>query len=265
MEDKKQKQAEMMMQSLEMMAQSMDTANSLDEITQLVSGLIKFTQDNGRELSTGFKNLRLMFVQAQEDLENSNNSSLNLVKLKLLEEIRLEIKKAKGEKGDNYILTENDKKEIASKIEVPVVEKVIETVIKEHKKEETSEETANRLNTKEEIIEQETIVGLVKRLKKIEDDLKKKSTTTIIGGATGGGHIAKIHDLSNSLDGVTKTFSLPAFWRVLSVYSTSSPVIFRPIIDYTTDASAMTITFTSEINAQSTLSSGQTLLILYSE
>lgn len=39
----------------------------------------------------------------------------------------------KGDKGDDYILTEDDKKEIASKIKVPVVEKIIEKteVIKE--------------------------------------------------------------------------------------------------------------------------------------
>lgn len=34
-----------------------------------------------------------------------------------------------GEKGDTYTLTEADKKEIASKVEVPVVDKVIERVI----------------------------------------------------------------------------------------------------------------------------------------
>src|SRR3990167_7289806 len=40
----------------------------------------------------------------------------------------LESGELKGEKGDTYVLTEDDKKEIANKIDVPVVEKVIERV-----------------------------------------------------------------------------------------------------------------------------------------
>lgn len=41
------------------------------------------------------------------------------------------IKGEPGEKGDSYILTQNDKKEIASSIKVPIVEKVIEKTIVE--------------------------------------------------------------------------------------------------------------------------------------
>lgn len=83
-------------------------------------------------------------------------------------------------------------------------------------------------------------------------------------GGGGGGHTMYVYDLSSSLDGVTKTFNLPAFWRVISVQSSSFPNAFRPTVDYTTDAGTSTITFTSEITASSTLAAGQTVIITYS-
>ena len=80
-----------------------------------------------------------------------------------------------------------------------------------------------------------------------------------------GGKIVKVHDLSASLDGVTKAFPLPAFWRVISVSSSSAPFTYRPTTDYTVDGSAHTITFTSEIQAASSLQSGQTLIVMFAE
>ena len=77
----------------------------------------------------------------------------------------------------------------------------------------------------------------------------------------GSGSFVYAHDLSASLDGVTKTFTLPANARVILAFASSTPGVFRPTIDYTTTAS--TITFTSEISAASTLAAGQTVIILY--
>lgn len=108
------------------------------------------------------------------------------------------------------------------------------------------------------------IDGLLEAL----EELKKLRTGTIINGGGGnasGGRIVKVYDLSSQLNGILKTFSLPAFWRVISVQSSSFPNAFRPTTDYTTDASAMTITFTSEITASSTLAAGQTIIVIYSE
>lgn len=90
---------------------------------------------------------------------------------------------------------------------------------------------------------------------------------------SGGGHHTfavqrgqlKVYDLSEQLDGMTATFLLPAFWRVISVQSTSTPGIFRPTVDYTADASVPSITFTSQIDATTTLAPGQTLLVIYAE
>lgn len=108
-------------------------------------------------------------------------------------------------------------------------------------------------------------IEAIQDLRKELDELKKKRTE---GGGTNfviSRGAIKLYDLSDSLNGVTKTFSLPAFWRVLTVQSSSTPTAFRPTTDYTTDGSLFTITFTSAIDASSTLAAGQTLTILYAE
>lgn len=71
------------------------------------------------------------------------------------------------------------------------------------------------------------------------------------------------YDLSSQLDGSTKTFSLPAFYKIIDVRSSSAPFAFIQGTDFTVDGSAMTISFTAQIDATITLATGQTLYILY--
>lgn len=117
----------------------------------------------------------------------------------------------------------------------------------------------------EERLDASAIKNLEKIIKRLMDDVKFKTITVGGGGGGGGGRIVKVYDLSPFLNGALKTFSLPAFWRVISVHSSSFPNAFRPTIDYTTDASTMQILFTDEINAESTLGSGQSVVVVYSE
>jgi len=106
----------------------------------------------------------------------------------------------------------------------------------------------------------------ISAIKGLREELNKRGKTiyTGSGGGSGGGHV-KAYDLSASLDGSTKTFTLPAFWRIISIQSSSFPNAFRLTTDYTVDASAFTITFTSEITAGTTLATGQTITIIYAE
>ena len=108
----------------------------------------------------------------------------------------------------------------------------------------------------------EAVDGLEEALKAIQ---KIKGEIKYVPNGSSGGGIVKAYDLSSSLDGSTKTFALPAFWRIISVHLSSFPNILRPTVDFTSDAGAMTITFTSEIDAASSLASGQTLIIVYAE
>ena len=66
-------------------------------------------------------------------------------------------------------------------------------------------------------------------------------------------------DLSNLLDGSTKTFTLPTNFGIVSVQSSSTPFAFRQGIDY--NAVGKTIVFTAGIDAPSMLAAGQTLII----
>ena len=110
----------------------------------------------------------------------------------------------------------------------------------------------------------EATEGLREELDKMKT--KKGGVVYVGGGSSSGGHIVKVYSLSSQLNGVLKTFSLPAFWRVLNVHSTSFPnSAFEPTTDYTTDGSVMTITFTAQIDAPTVLAAGQTLLIEYAE
>lgn len=97
------------------------------------------------------------------------------------------------------------------------------------------------------------------------DDLSKRLAArsgTIITQQRGA---VQHYDISSQLNGVKTTFALPAFSRVVLVQSTSFPTAFRPTVDFTTDASAMTLTFTSQIDPATTLAEGQSIIILYVE
>ena len=116
-------------------------------------------------------------------------------------------------------------------------------------------EKINALPIEEEYqIDIEHIKGLKKAL--------KEASTPGVTAISGRGRI-KNYDLSSSLNGVLKTFAIPANWQVITVVSSSFPSALRPVIDYT--YTPQTITFTSQIDAASTLATGQTLIIVYEE
>lgn len=106
---------------------------------------------------------------------------------------------------------------------------------------------------------------LREEIKSIKDDVDRiKKTPTGSSFVISRGAI-KLYDLSDSLNGSTKTFALPAFWRVITVHLSSYPTPPRPTVHWTTDASAMTLTFTSEVDETTALATGQTCLVEYAE
>lgn len=241
-----------------------------DDFVKAFEMVIEFVQKTYMVNQSEVEKLQSMFAEAVGELKASNQEQSASTKARIVTYCEDEMKKLMVshekmmQKCDDKLSEIKDGKDADE-------ERVIEEVIarldeRPEEPEETAKEVADLLNTEEEIIEQETIIGLVKRLRELEDAIARKSTTTnVIGGATGGGRLVKVHDLTDLLDGVTKTFALPAFWRVISVHSSSFPNIFRPTTDFIIDGSAMTITFTSEITADATLATGQTLLVVYAE
>lgn len=122
----------------------------------------------------------------------------------------------------------------------------------------TPEEIREKLLSLEKPIPMSAIDGLDK-------EFEKANQRVFSGSSHSGGRVVMYKDLSDSLDGgVTRTFNMPAFYRILSIHLSSFPNILRPTVDYTWDTSACTLTITSEI-PDASLTAGQTLLVLYSE
>lgn len=99
----------------------------------------------------------------------------------------------------------------------------------------------------------------IKNLEKYVKQYAPKSSSAPSGGGIVGRDIVRNYDLSDQLDGVTKTFNLPALWSIISVATSSFPNVLRPIVDYTN--TSQSITFTDEIDASTTLAEGQTVVI----
>lgn len=122
-------------------------------------------------------------------------------------------------------------------------------------------------DTGEEIIRKINTVPDTSTYKILASKTTGQSTVVIgmAGGGSGGqtGKLVKSYDLSSFLNGVLKTFAIPSNSQVISVISSSAPITFRQTVDYTYTSSS--ITFTSQIDASATLSTGQTLVIIYSE
>lgn len=99
----------------------------------------------------------------------------------------------KGEPGDDYVLTQDDKLEIAKKIKVPVVEKIIEKTetiveqplvtneIKEVAKYETGKQIADKLNILEEVVDQKVIKGLTKKITDLSSNIAHNAAKLYTG------------------------------------------------------------------------------------
>ena len=115
-----------------------------------------------------------------------------------------------GEPGKDYILTSKDKAEIASKIKVPIVEKITEKIevqqpiITEVAKYETPDQIAVKLNTLEEKVDIKVIKGLEKWMKGIRENIREKKG----GGGSGGGGMGNVVHQQFNGDGVTTSFTL---------------------------------------------------------
>jgi hypothetical protein len=108
------------------------------------------------------------------------------------------------------------------------------------------------------LLELEDDINELKKLNYEVEELKRRPVQ--ITGNTGRTLIREV-DISSQLNGVLKTFNLGAFYRILTVDLSSFPHALRKTTDYTYDANAGTITFTSEIDAATSLASGQTCVI----
>lgn len=122
----------------------------------------------------------------------------------------------------------------------------------------TGKEIVDKINALE--IEPELQIG-VEHIKDLKKFVKKyaPSNQNITAGIIGRDIIKDI-DISAQLDGVTKTFNLPAVWNIISVNLSSFPYgSLRKSIDFTYTPTS--ITFTSQIDASTQLATGQSCIL----
>ena len=100
---------------------------------------------------------------------------------------------------------------------------------------------------------------LQKRVKNLETEIKTLRRRPIGGGGPVGRDWIKDIDISDQLNGVKKTFDIQGVWNIISVHCSAWPYALRKTVDFTYTKTS--ITFTSEINAESVLKAGQTVVL----
>lgn len=120
----------------------------------------------------------------------------------------------------------------------------------------TGEEIIQKINndTSDRLVRK----GKVEGLEELETRVRTTEANT---RSFNSGSFVYAQDLSASLNGVLKTFTLVPNAKVILAFCSSTPGVMRPLVDYTTTGS--TITFTSQIDVATTLATGQTVVVLY--
>lgn len=244
----------------------LDQTVTKEEFTKNVEELLKFLVAMQKRNDTEIQNLQETYAQVIDLLKGEHGTDLEEVKQLCTETMRkmMSEHQAKMQAMDEKMAEVINGVDGTDADEERVMEMVLAKIppVKELEPE-TPEGIRDKLETlvDEERLDVSAIKGLLERLEKIE---KMKSNSGQSGGTGNPRNTIQAYDLSASLDGVTATFSLPAFSKVWQVALSSNPVL-RPTVDYTINGSLFTVTFTSEIDPATKLTSGQSCIVYYSE
>lgn len=170
-------------------------------------------------------------------------------------------------KGDSYVLTDADKKEIAGKITVPIVEKEIETIIEKQPIVTNEIKEVAVTDTGEQIIEKinstDSEFKITKEHLDIDDiikQLERQISSIPRGGGGRASHSTKFYKLTP--DGTTKTFSVPKSVTAIVLMSDFPHVLFEGSANgFTINNTRTSITITTDTAP----SVGSQLLFQYSE
>lgn len=109
----------------------------------------------------------------------------------------------------------------------------------------------------DERLDVSAIRGIEETLKEIKEEVKQvRQSKRVFAGPNA--NAVNYADLTDECDGSNKTFTVPTHRKVIALMGTQFPVIYRPIIDFTTVNQTLTLT-----DAVSAPESGQTLTFLY--
>lgn len=187
-------------------------------------------------------------AELQQDIDTVDLSLLTKIVRGMLSEM-------KGEKGDSYVLTDEDKKAIASTITVPVVEKVIEKteVIREK-----PIETIKVTNEIKEVAVSDTAEEIREKLASLEGEdrldashiknLPKRGIVNLGGGSRVYHRVIYPSQIVGAIDGSNVTFHLPeAPKRVEELELMVDNTIQEPAQNFTLAGNRVDFTFAPQV------------------
>lgn len=154
--------------------------------------------------------------------------------------------------GKDYVLTEDDKKEIANQIKVPVIEKVVEIVkepvvtqqitneIKEVARYETPKQIAGKLNTLEEEVEMKVIKGLKNWMNNVK--------THVVKGGGIGNFQHETKAVSSGTTSVTTSYRISGGGYAIWAFYQSANIVRGTHYTVGSDFKTLTLTFTPQDN-----------------
>lgn len=246
--------------SLEEAKSSEDLALALGSAILLISKELKETKEDTSKLDE----LRKELEEAIEKIELQKGDDGKTPTEKELLDLMYPLipDPIPGEPGDDYVLTEKDKKEIAEKIEVPIVEKVIEkteTIIREQPliteitKEvavaETPEQIRNKLELLqgEERLDKKAVKGLDEEFKKLGEqilNIPRGGGVSALGVRQAMKSIFHTQAPVGAIDGANLTYTVSNdIWAIISFTLNGESIAQLP--NYT--FANKTITFTTAL------------------
>lgn len=179
------------------------------------------------EIQTKKDELIQLVVESESKIEQLQTTTTEKIDTKLDETTQsLDQFKQTIQNGKDYILTEDDKQVIASKIVVPIVEKIIEKtkviekqpiitneIVKETievAKYEEPQKIADKLNTLTEKVEMSVIIGLKERFTNLINQIRTKNKETTKSGGGMGNWIHQRFSISSATTSITLSNNIAA-------------------------------------------------------
>lgn len=241
------------LQKMESILKMLDNQASFDELVKIVASVV-----------ATFKAMRDEIDKNQQFLD-SLAGRLDKAVSKRLSELKDGHTPSKQELMSLITPLIPDVKDGKDADETKIVADVLAKVPKQEKV--TGDGVIDAINSRETTrdIRKERVEGLsdlISLVQKLETSLTHVNSRVV---GSSGRNLVKALNLNDygPLDGVTKTFNIPAVYRIISVHASSFPGAFVENIDFTWTPTS--ITFTDEIDASATLAAGQTVTILYVE
>jgi len=233
----------------------------LDTFKNVIKQILKVEQDLIKKNTDFLLYLKNQFTEFSNKLKSDNSAILYEIKNNVSETVKKEIETIKKTGMDAKEEVEEMVKDAKEEVEeiTKITRQEIETNATTTKQDLLSQmpkldDVYNNIGVLKDEIEE--IKKLSEEVKNIKENIGKGGTTRVIAGASANS--VQYADLTSQCDGATKTFAVPMHRHALMLVGTQFPILYRPVIDFTTGNK--TLTLTDEVSAPET---SQSLVFLY--